>query len=459
VSEALISKGLATVLRHRQDDENRSACYGKLFAAEDDATKLKKGLHGGATTANRVADIRDKTAADRLVGSIQRSGKVSAVVESVMNGARLRLYIPKETSRCSIMLAGISAPRTAFKEKAGDAYAEESKDFMTELALQQSVEIQVEDADKNGNLIGSVFLNGTSLGEALVAEGLAKMHFTAARYGNEGSLGAAEAGAKAAKKNVWAKWDPSQDEVRESKYEKGTSTSAAKTERTKDLKEVMVTHIKDASSFYAQFTENAEKLDEVTKALTEAFASGKPESVTPKRNEICAAKFDADNQWYRAKVLRIEDGSYEIRYIDFGNEQTVKADVLAAIPEAVASLEIGPQSKFFKLALLGNVPEDYETEAAEILADGILNRNFGLNEEYSEKTDEGDTSFVTLTDEEASKPDVGETMVAMGYAIPLKRRDRHMQDLFTEYSKAQKDAASNRAGMWMYGDITDDPKM
>lgn len=34
IAEALVSKGLATVLRYRQDDDQRSAHYDELLAAE-----------------------------------------------------------------------------------------------------------------------------------------------------------------------------------------------------------------------------------------------------------------------------------------------------------------------------------------------------------------------------------------------------------------------------------------
>lgn len=40
-----MSKGLATVVRYRQGDENRSSQYDQLLAAEAKAEKSRKGLH------------------------------------------------------------------------------------------------------------------------------------------------------------------------------------------------------------------------------------------------------------------------------------------------------------------------------------------------------------------------------------------------------------------------------
>ena len=58
VGEALVSKGLAKVVRHRQDDENRSSRYDTLLAAETRAEKKGTGMHSKKEyPMHRVADI------------------------------------------------------------------------------------------------------------------------------------------------------------------------------------------------------------------------------------------------------------------------------------------------------------------------------------------------------------------------------------------------------------------
>ena len=58
VAEALVSKGLCTVLRYRQDDDQRSAHYDELLAAETRAIKNLKGLHSKKEQPlHRVADL------------------------------------------------------------------------------------------------------------------------------------------------------------------------------------------------------------------------------------------------------------------------------------------------------------------------------------------------------------------------------------------------------------------
>ena len=58
VAEALVSKGLATVVRYRQGDDQRSSCYDDLLKAEDRAEKKAVGMHSKKESPMiRVADI------------------------------------------------------------------------------------------------------------------------------------------------------------------------------------------------------------------------------------------------------------------------------------------------------------------------------------------------------------------------------------------------------------------
>ena len=58
VAEALVSKGLATVVRYRQGDDQRSSCYDDLLKAEDRADKKGAGVHSKKDFPMiRVADI------------------------------------------------------------------------------------------------------------------------------------------------------------------------------------------------------------------------------------------------------------------------------------------------------------------------------------------------------------------------------------------------------------------
>lgn len=147
IAEALISKGLGTALRHRQDDDMRSSCYDDLLAAENRAAKNGKGVHSKKEPpAHRIADLSgDASKARQFLPFLQRAGRSAAVVEFVASGSRFRLYLPKETCLLTFLLAGISCPRVRAFNPAGTQITEdepcgpEAFACSKEIALQHDV--------------------------------------------------------------------------------------------------------------------------------------------------------------------------------------------------------------------------------------------------------------------------------------------------------------------------------
>merc|ERR1712020_80001 len=117
VAEALVSKGLATVVRYAADNDQRSSKYDDLLAAEDKAIKSKKGMHGKKDkeqTTRRITDMAgDVNKSKQFLPFLQRAGRMQAVVEFVASGSRFRVYIPRETCVVTLLLAGISCPRAS----------------------------------------------------------------------------------------------------------------------------------------------------------------------------------------------------------------------------------------------------------------------------------------------------------------------------------------------------------
>lgn len=90
VAEALISKGFATVLRHRQDDDQRSSCYDELLSAETRAAKNAKGLHSkNDRPIHRVADLSG-------VSKRLPPGFTSSILQSVLFNTHH--YVTKQIS-------------------------------------------------------------------------------------------------------------------------------------------------------------------------------------------------------------------------------------------------------------------------------------------------------------------------------------------------------------------------
>jgi staphylococcal nuclease domain-containing protein 1 len=333
------------------------------------------------------------------------------------------------------------------------------------MVLQREVQIEAYDTDKGGNLIASISIDGTSIAEALCEEGLATVHFSADRYGNiQTALYEAEARAKAARKNIHKDYDPvaeaAAEAARQAAYAGGGGGGdgggrASKGPRVKAFKPVTVVHVEDATTFYGTYVDEAAaaKLAEVMKVLAEAKHEG---GHTPKKNELCAAKFAADESWYRARVLSVpnaENPNYTIKFVDYGNTEEVSAASLAVMPEAVPQLK--EQAVCMKFALLVSPPADYMAEATELLSNGIMNKDFSCSVEFAPPS--GDYEAVQLVDEETTD-DIALTMLSFGYATVNPRKERGgLAELQKKYLHEEDKAKAARAGMWIYGDVTEDP--
>uniref|UniRef100_A0A9J8D5E7 Staphylococcal nuclease domain-containing protein n=1 Tax=Cyprinus carpio carpio TaxID=630221 RepID=A0A9J8D5E7_CYPCA len=414
IAEALISKGLATVIRYRQDDDQRSSLYDELLAAEARAIKNGKGLHSKKEVPiHRVADISGETQkAKQFLPFLQRAGRSEAVVEYVFSGSRLKLYMPKETCLITFLLAGIECPRGSRNMPGGmqvaEPYSEEATFFTKELVLQREVEVEVESMDKAGNFIGWLHIEGVNLSVALVENALSKVHFTAERSSYYKTLLSAEETARQRKEKLWANYEEKpKEEVAQLTEEK---------ERVAKYRAVYVTEITDGLHFYAQDVETGTKLESLMESMRGEIAAQPPVegSFSPRRGDFCIAKF-GDGEWYRARIEKVESpAKVHVYYIDYGND-------------------------------------DARTDAVDSVVRDIQNTQCLLNVEYSGIV----CPHVTLQFAD-SKDDVGLGLVKEGLVMVDVRKEKHLQKMVTEYLNGQESAKSARLNIWRYGDFRDD---
>ena len=146
IAEAMVSKGLAGALRHRQDDDQRSSFYDDLLAAESRAAKNGKGIHSKKEPpSHRIADLSgDVSKSKQFLPFLQRAGRSAAIVEFVASGSRMRLYLPKETCLLTFLLAGISCPRVKSVNPAGTQISEDEPMGVEAFALSKDMILQRE---------------------------------------------------------------------------------------------------------------------------------------------------------------------------------------------------------------------------------------------------------------------------------------------------------------------------
>lgn len=107
-----------------------------------------------------------------------------------------------------------------------------------------------------------------------------------------------------------------------------------------------------------------------------------PGAYTPRRGEICAAKFTVDDEWYRVKVEKVQAGNATVRYIDYGNRETLPVVRLASLPAAYGSEK--PFATEFNLPYV-TLPKDEEYAALAIkyLREDTAVNKLLLNVEYT----------------------------------------------------------------------------
>lgn len=469
----LVENGMATVIRHRQDDTDRSPIYDDLLLAEQTAQDEQRGLWSPkAPSTKQYVDYSESLEkAKRQLSLLSRQRRVPAIVDYVKSASRFTVLVPRENAKLTFVLSGIRAPKSARNEnEKGEPFGKEAHEFANKRLQQRDVEIDVEDCDKVGGFIGTLYINRESFAKTLVEEGLASVHaYSAEKSGNANELFAAEQKAKDARKNLWQDYDPSQDDDADesSAAPAQASNGDAPVSRQKDYRDVVVTHVTD---------EGRLKLQQVgtgTAALTELMnAFGKfhlnPANSAglanpPKAGDFVAAKFTEDDTWYRARIRRNDRDAQkaEVVYIDFGNSETVPWSRLRPLSQAqFLPSKLRPQAIDAQLSFIqlpGN-PE-YLADAVHFISQETADRSLVAN---VDQTDKDGVLWVTLFDPKESKSgdeSVNADIISEGLAMvpkKLKAWERSAGDVLKALKAKQDLAKEERRGMWEYGDLTED---
>lgn len=417
---------------------------------------------------------------------LQRQKRVPAMVDFVKGGSRFTILIPRENAKLTFVLSGIRAPRSARNpgEKA-DAFGQEAHDFATRRCMQRDVEIDVENTDKMGGFIGTLYVNRENFARLLLEEGLASVHaYSAEQSGNATELRAAEQKAKDARKGIWHDYDPDrEDSINGSSKTStppngATSSSSAPTNAKQDYRDVLVTHIEATGALKMQVISST-----TTTALTRlmndfrAFhlspAHATPLSEAPKAGELVAARFSEDAEWYRARVRRNdrEAKRADVLFLDYGNAESVPWSSLRPLTQPQFNLStLRPQAVEAQLSFC-QLPRaaGYLAEAVGFLAKLTINRQLVARVDLSAK----DLLWVTLFEPERDEEEsVNASLVGEGLAMaggltggkvisgtgtgPGNGKAPRLRRVEDVMRAKEASARKERLGIWEYGDLTED---
>ncbi|KAI9852719.1 MAG: hypothetical protein M1838_005914 [Thelocarpon superellum] len=474
VALLLVEHGWVSVIRHRRDDDDRSPIYDELLLAEQEAQKEQKGMWAAKPPAVKTyADVSESVQKAKIQLSVlQRQKRVPAVVDFVKSGSRFTLLIPKEGAKLTFLLSGIRAPKSSRgPTDVAEPFGQEAHDFAVKRCLQRDVEVDVENIDKFGGFIGTLYINRESFARLLVEEGLASVHvYSAEQSGNARELLAAEQKAKEARKHLWHDWDPSKD-VPEAEGDptpaNGTNGEAAAPARKKDYRDVVVSHIDETCRLkLQQVGTGSAALTEMMNAFKTFHVSkdnDKPLPGPPKAGDMVAARFSADGEWYRGKIRHNdrEKKEAEILYVDYGNSEKRPWSALRPLSQPQFSTQtLKAQAVDAVLSFLHFPTQmDYLADAVHFVGQTTADKQLVAN---VDNTAPDGLLHVTLFDPKVSgslQESVNADIVGEGLAMvprKLKAWERSATDVLKALTAKEEVAKKERKGMWEYGDLTED---
>ncbi|KAK2463207.1 hypothetical protein APHAL10511_004862 [Amanita phalloides] len=469
IAEQLVEKGLASAVRHKRDDEDRSPDYDKLIAAEQAAAADARGIHSGKETSvpKQPLNISETSSrAAQYLNGFKRQGRVSAIVDYVAAGSRFKVYLPKDNQTLTLVLSGIRAPRTArnLSDKS-EPYGAEALEFSTRRYMQRDIEFEVETTDKTGGFIGSLYLNKTeNAAIVLVKEGLATVHaYSADSLPWAKQLYDAEVEAKTAKRHIWSNYDEEAEKAAQAQTEVD-ETGALQPEYL----DVIISDVRTRNglSFSVQIlnTEGIASLEKLMRdfSLHHQSPAAAPPNFVPRQGELVSAKF-SDGAWYRAKIRRASPTKKEaeVTFIDYGNQDTVSFSNIRPLDPKFRALQGQAQDARLSFVKLPDLDSDYGKEAVDRFRALCEGRKLVANIDHRE----GPLLHLRLIDpsdpaaQTDSNASINADLVREGLAS-IDRKGCKYSKAYPQVSQKLREsvqiAKRDRAGMFEFGDVEED---
>jgi len=390
---------------------------------------------------NDVSQSSAQAQAKQMFTMLQRAGKHQGVVQHVVNGARFKVLIPRQSCVVAFALSGIRCPTTGRRDgEPGEPYGEDAYLFTRDKCLQHDVELEITGQDKIGTMIGKLWLHRKDHAVTLLSEGYARL----SGRDSTPELEEAEQQAQAKRLRTWENYDAELDAMRAAEAVAEIEIASAGGEE-----EVTVVEMVDPVLFYVQAASAPKQLDFIGARLSE-MSKAPQAGFRPKPGDVVAAKFSQDGDWYRARVEDRKGDDYKVLFVDYGNSDTCAVGDLLPLGGAVPSLASCPaQAAEYKLAHI-KLPRDDDLlyEAAGVVQD-ILGASGGKVRAKVEYRERSGRHHVTMSD-----PASGESISALLLRSGLAKLERRKQDV--EGLKDEQDKAKRaHLNIWRYGDAAD----
>lgn len=355
VNSDLLEQGYAKFVSVKATDQTSK--YEDVYKINEKKAKDGK-LKMFSTKAPGNLNYSDLTTANKIkkkemISFLNNQKKLPCTVEYCYTSARYKLRIEKTRSMVLFSLLGITTFRkdpnnTDLHEK----YLKLTLDFANNTILQRDCVCDITNADKMGNYFGYLYFKNVNFGTILLKEGLAIYNpntITPVIYSNEYKN--AEKEAQTNKKGIWAE-EGVVNLLKDQDVSNVTSLPPKFEEKNEDVK-LRITDYIDFNNFYVNFFPNniIGKIENVLESYNSKKTKGIPLEKPIKLGTLCTARYNADDRYYRAKILnKTKDDKYRVEFIDYGTVDSVNAEDLIKIDSSIATFE--PQAHLCELAYL-----------------------------------------------------------------------------------------------------------
>lgn len=477
MNELLVSKGLAKVINHRQDDE-RASNYFVLQELEKEAEQKKLGrfsTHLDIIKINNISGSENSIRARSFENTLNKYNNLNAHVDYIYGANKFKLHIPSQNLIINFLLLGITIQRINVKDVAsaevkkkkedsallnGEIKQEKKeKDEYKEFAIlaykytrrqlmQRCVQITIVTCDKGGNFIGILKHHNVDYAVHLLSLGYGFLNEIGLSNTSErASYVKAAEEAKNQKKNIWS--------IEKSEYAEDLLKAEADLAVYDNI--YYCSFLDDVQNIYIQLKS---KQEELKKLQDELNKSGNVELLKPveaKKNALVLAKY-VDKLWYRAVILQVFKNKKKIvvKYVDFGNEEELDFTDIRKLNDEYNIKKIPPFAIRSGLAGL-KIPKENKPELIvdirNLLVDKFLYVKF--EKKVSSLFHVVYYDYEKFTTNKNVKS-VNEEIALKGFCYVDITSDTK---IFDKLKKEEDQAKKNKVAIWSYGDIDYDDEI
>ena len=472
VALPLISSGLLTVIKHR-GEEDRAGLYEEYLERQKSAMDAKRGLHGASENSSmRINNLTGSDAKKRsrdVLAGLQRNGPHRGVVEYVSSASRYRVFLTSESMLITLALRAVKCPSSTRRtyapdgsiqnEVPGEPHGDEAADFAREHVMQREVEVDIQNVDRVGAFLGNITIispsgEKTDVSELLLRTGHGYMHesFDPSRDSLGSKYTAIQKEAKEAKKGGWVHYvEPTVEE-----------RSTAREEPKQKSFVGVVCEIGFSGKIFVQESKLAKSsLSTIETGLASMSLDQAPETPVGglRPGLVVAAKFSADNRWYRAKIKFVhKEKGVEVRFMDYGNEEIVDPKNIRRFGAAVPLANMAPVA--VEVALAHIVVPDEEDPCGVPAGEFLREIMYGQEVTVTVKKSEGPAKVVGDilipsvggSDSSTGPTSVREQLLRTGLARIIRKKDRASRAAFKELRPLEEVGIASREYLWNYGE-------